>query len=133
MVMASAEMLGFISFSPTYCTTALQNCLKYLESPMHIARLIAIAGVVLMLIASCVTTQLAPGADKVHITQVTSDVSHCIAVGNIRVAGNADGSIDTANAEAKFRNQAIGLGGNTALQTEGVLGVPVEGIAYRCP
>jgi len=30
-------------------------------------------------------------------------------------------------------NQAIGLGGNTAFETAAPLGVPVEGIAYRCP
>lgn len=100
---------------------------------MRIARLIAIACVVLTTTVSCVNTLLAPGADKVRITQNPSDVSNCTAVGNIQVPHYADGSVDIANAEAKFRNQTIGLGGNTAFLTAGSLGVPIEGVAYRCP
>jgi hypothetical protein len=62
--------------------------------------------------AACVT--LAPGADKVHITKVSSEVSNCTAVGNIKVPRGADGNV-------------------TAFETAAPLGVPVEGIAYRCP
>jgi hypothetical protein len=98
---------------------------------MHIARIIVVACVVLTSMTACVT--LAPGADKVRITKVPSDVSRCTAVGNIKVPRGADGNVDIANAEAEFRNQTIGLGGNTAFETAAPLGVPVEGIAYRCP
>jgi hypothetical protein len=98
---------------------------------MHIPRMIVVAYVVLTSMTACVT--LAPGADKVHITKVPSDVSSCTAVGNIKVPRGADGNVDIANAEAEFRNQTIGLGGNTAFETAAPLGVPIEGIAYRCP
>jgi hypothetical protein len=97
---------------------------------MHIARMISVA-CVLTSMAACVT--LAPGADKVRITKVPSDVSNCTAVGNIKVPGGADGNVDIANAEAEFRNQTVGLGGNTGFETAAPLGVPVEGVAYRCP
>ncbi len=97
---------------------------------MHIARMISVA-CVLTSLAACVT--LAPGADKVRITKVPSDVSNCTAVGNIKVPRGADGNVDIANAEAEFRNQTVGLGGNTAFETAAPLGVPVEGVAYRCP
>jgi hypothetical protein len=98
---------------------------------MHIAKMIVVACVVLTSTAACVT--LAPGADKVRITKVPSDVSNCTAVGNIKVPRGADGNVDIANAETDFRNQTIGLGGNTAFETAAPLGVPFEGIAYRCP
>jgi hypothetical protein len=80
--------------------------------------------------AGCVAP--APGADQVRITKVASDVANCTAVGNIKVPRNADGNVDIANAGVEFRNQTIGLGGNTAFETAAPLGVPVEGIAYRC-
>jgi hypothetical protein len=102
-----------------------------LEFFMRIVRLIAVTFTVLPWMVACVT--LAPGADKVRITKVPSEVSKCTAVGNIKVPRNADGNVDIGNAEAEFRNQTIGLGGNTAYETAAPLGVPVEGIAYRCP
>jgi hypothetical protein len=85
---------------------------------------------VFMLLSSCVT--LAPGADQVRITKSPGDVSSCSAVGNIKVSRDAQGQVDIANANAEFRNQVIGLGGNTAFVTSAPLGVPVEGVAYRC-
>jgi hypothetical protein len=86
---------------------------------------------VFALLSACVT--LAPGADKVRVTKNSADVSSCSAVGNIKVPRDAQGQVDIANADAEFRNQTIGLGGNTAFVTSAPLGVAVEGVAYRCP
>jgi hypothetical protein len=97
---------------------------------MLIARLSMIAGVYVLL-SACVS--LAPGADKVRITKVAADVSTCTAVGNIKGQRDAQGQPDIPNADAELRNQTIGLGGNTAFVTSAPLGVPVEGVAYRCP
>ena len=70
----------------------------------------------------------APGSDKVRVTTNPSDVSACTPVGNIMVPGG------TQNKEIQFRNEAVGLGGNTALVTVTVSGTtPVDGVAYRCP
>jgi hypothetical protein len=102
-----------------------------LEFVMRVARLIVVTGAVLTCVTACVTP--APGADKVRITKAASDVSSCTAVGNLKVPRNAGGNVDIANAETEFRNQTVGLGGNTAFETSAALGVPVEGIAYRCP
>ena len=86
------------------------------------------------LVASgCVMTTPAPGADQVKITHNAAEVGACTPAGNIRVPRNADGVVDIANAQTQFRNEAVGLGGNVALVTEGALGVPTAGIAYRCP
>jgi hypothetical protein len=94
---------------------------------MHICRLLPTASVFALLTA-CVT--LAPGADKVKITQNPADVASCSAVGNIKAPRDAQGQVDILDADASLRNQTIGLGGNTALETSTLL---VEGVAYRCP
>ncbi|HET9329134.1 MAG TPA: hypothetical protein VFO23_01275 [Steroidobacteraceae bacterium] len=83
--------------------------------------------------SGCVMTTPAPGADQVKITNNASDVAACTPAGNIRVPRNSDGLVDIANAQTQFRNETVGLGGNVALVTEGALGVPAAGIAYRCP
>ena len=83
------------------------------------------------LLSACMT--LAPGADKVALTKTASDVSGCSAVGNIKASIGPQGEVDFADASTEVRNQVIGLGGNTAFVSSGTLGVPVEGIAYRCP
>jgi hypothetical protein len=100
-------------------------------STMPRLRIFAVALVLGSVLPACVS--LAPGADKVRITKDASDVSTCTAVGNIKVPRNSQGNVDIANAEAQFRNQTVGLGGNTGFVTYGPLGVPVEGVAYRCP
>ena len=97
---------------------------------MHFVRLLITVSVYALL-SACVT--LAPGADKVRITKNTADVATCSAVGNIKVPRDARGQVDIANADAEFRNQTIGFGGNTAFVTSAPLGVAVEGVAYRCP
>ena len=94
---------------------------------VHIVRLSMLVSVGAIL-SACVT--LAPGADKVRITQKSADVSTCTAVGNLKVPRDAQGQVDIINMDATLRNQTIGLGGNTALETSVLLG---EGIAYRCP
>lgn len=83
--------------------------------------------------AGCATVTSAPGADKIKVTSNSADVAACTAAGNIKVPKNSNGLVDMATAETEFRNQAVGLGANAALVTVGPLGVPVEGIAYRCP
>lgn len=94
-------------------------------------RILPVASALACMLAACVS--LAPGAYKVRITKNSSDVSKCTAVGNIKVPRDSQGNVDIANAETEFRNQIVGLGGNTGFVTYGPLGVPVEGVAYRCP
>jgi hypothetical protein len=81
----------------------------------------------------CACVSLAPGAAKIRVTNTASDVAGCAAAGNIHVPRAADGTVDGGNASNQFRNQAVGLGADTALVTAGFLGIPTEGIAYRCP
>ena len=97
---------------------------------MRSVRVLVFGCGVLAGVTACVA--LAPGAEKVRITKAAADVSNCTAVGNIRVPTNADGSVNVG-ADREFRNQAVGLGANTAFETEGTLSVPLEGVAYRCP
>lgn len=97
---------------------------------MNTRVLVGATAVAISLVA-CVS--LAPGADKVRITKNASDVGNCSAVGNIRVPIETQGQLDIADADTRFRNQVIGLGGNAAFVTSSSLGIPVEGIAYRCP
>ena len=80
-----------------------------------------------ILLSACVT--LAPGADQVRITNKASDVGTCKALGNIQVPKNNQGLVDGASAQNQFRNQAVGLGSNVALVTEGFVSIPVAGIA----
>lgn len=94
-------------------------------------RILGAASLLACMLAACVS--LAPGADKVRITKDPSDISKCTAVGNVKVPENSQGNVDIANAGAEFRNQIVGLGGNTGFVTYGPLKVPVEGVAYRCP
>jgi len=86
-----------------------------------------------IVLSACVTVTPAPGADQVRVTKNVSDVATCKALGNIRVPKNAQGLVDGASAQTQFRNQAVGLGSNVALVTEGFESIPVAGIAYRCP
>ena len=81
-----------------------------------------------ILLAACVS--LAPGADKVHVTRKASDVANCTAVGNLKIPRDANGQVDLPNADTEFRNQTVGLGGNTAFVTSEIQG---QGIGYRCP
>ena len=86
----------------------------------------------LVLLSACVTTQAAPGADKVKVTNIAADVAGCTAVGNIHVP-RTDGVVDVRNAGTQFRNAVVGLGGNAGFVTDGGLNFPADGIAYRCP
>jgi hypothetical protein len=82
------------------------------------------------LVQACVTTTLAPGAEKVRLTENAADVSNCSAVGNIAPAQDAKG--DTFSTPTDFKNQAIGLGGNTVLVTKQYMGALLNGVIYRC-
>jgi hypothetical protein len=98
--------------------------------PMNARLLIGAVGVGILL-AACVS--LAPGADKVRFTKNAADVATCRAVGNVRVPIESQGQVDIADADTRFRNQVLGFGGDTAFVTSSSLGIPVQGIAYRCP
>ena len=90
--------------------------------------------VVAVCLTACSTIASVPGSESVRITKNPSDVAACTAVGNIKVPVNpSTGTVDIGNAATQFRNQTIGLGGNTGFVTEGVGSVPAEGVAYRCP
>src|ERR1700735_3789735 len=92
----------------------------------------AVLVVTLVLVCACATPALAPGAEKVQLTQKADDVVHCTAVGNINPARDAKGGT-TFSSPADFRNQAIGLSGNTVFITRQYMGSPIEGVVYRCP
>jgi len=87
--------------------------------------------IVSSLLVACVS--LAPGAAQVRFTKSASDVWSCSGVGNVQVPADSSGQIDLSNAAARFRNQVVALGGNTAFITSESRGVPVEGVAYHCP
>jgi outer membrane murein-binding lipoprotein Lpp len=81
-------------------------------------------------LSACISTPLAPGAEQVKITRVAADVSSCKALGNLDLDAVAAG-IDNA------RNHAIGLGGNTVLDTTptSIYGTSMPlrtGVIYRC-
>jgi hypothetical protein len=77
--------------------------------------------------AGCVTIAVAPGAEKVKITKIASDVASCKAVGNLKAPLEGNEAIN-----ATLQNQTFGLGGNTAFVT-GADGQSVAGVAYSCP
>lgn len=87
--------------------------------------------VVAYAMTGCVS--LAPGADKVLLTQDASDVVTCTAVGKVQVAVDVNRQVDIANASTLFRNRVVALGGNTGLVTDGPVHIPFEGVAYHCP
>jgi len=83
-----------------------------------------------MSVSACVSTPLAPGAAQVIVTRVAADVSSCKALGNIDLDAAAAG-IDNA------KNHAIGLGGDTVLDTTptsiyGTTQLLRTGVIYRC-
>jgi len=84
-----------------------------------------------ILVSACAT--LAPGAAQVRLTGNAADVGACKALGNIQVPKSGQGLVDGASAQKQFRSQAVGLGSNVALVTEGFVSIPVGGIAYHCP
>jgi hypothetical protein len=90
------------------------------------------AGVALTFFYACATPALAPGAERVQLTQKADDVVGCTAVGNINPARDGRGGT-TFSSPADFKNQAIGLGGNTVFVTKQYMGAPMEGVVYRCP
>ena len=74
------------------------------------------------------TVPLAPGAGQVKLTTSSDDVKTCTAVGNI------DGRIQAGNLQAVYdqmKNQAVGAGGNTVLNTTAI-NTGWTGIIYRC-
>jgi hypothetical protein len=43
------------------------------------------------------------------------------------------GPSQVADSSTVLRNKAVGLGGNVIFVTSATLGVPDQGVAYRCP
>lgn len=99
--------------------------------PTRICARISAVGVVLTLLNGCATAALAPGADKVQLTEKAADVINCKAVGNINPAQGPKGT--TWSTPTDFRNQAIGLGGNTVFVSSQYMGAPIQGVVYLCP
>jgi len=95
------------------------------------SRTLPLAAIHAILLTACVSS--APGADKVRFTKNASDVSMCTAVGNVNASGAPQGPSAVVDAPTELRNKAIGLGGNVVFVTSATLGVPTEGVAYRCP
>jgi hypothetical protein len=92
---------------------------------------VCLLSVVAIFLSACVTA--APGADKVRITKNASDVSGCTAVGNVDASGAPQGPSEIADSSTELRNKTVGLGGNVVFVTLATLGVPAQGVAYRCP
>jgi hypothetical protein len=93
--------------------------------------MLALATVSTLLLEACVS--LAPGADKVRFTKNPSDVSGCTVVGNVDVSEGVQGPSEIVDGPKEVRNQAVGLGGNVVFVTQATLGVPGQGVIYRCP
>ncbi len=78
-----------------------------------------VAATSLFLVASCVTTALAPGAADVRIVRSEAEIASCTAVGNVRQP--TDQHVD-------MRNLTVGVGGNTLFATETVMGTVMAGV-----
>jgi hypothetical protein len=98
--------------------------------PKVIAQVSGVA-LAITLVQGCATPTLAPGAGDVKLTQKAEDVAGCTAVGNITPSQDGKGG-RTFSTPAEFKNQAIGLNGNTVFVTSQYMGAPVEGVVYRC-
>ena len=96
---------------------------------MHLTFRFSATAAVTVCLAACATTTPVPGADKVRMTDNPSDVRNCTAVGNVTLPT----ATLRADIQTEFRNQIVGLGGNTALLSKGSPLYPAEGVAYRCP
>ncbi len=77
--------------------------------------------------SGCATVTLAPGADQIQVTRVPTDVTSCVAVGNV---DGESGSGVVSDGIRQLQNQTVGVGGNTVLVTSDL--APQKGIAYRC-
>jgi len=77
--------------------------------------------------AGYVTVALAPGAEKVKMTNDAGDVASCKAVGNVKAQ-----TMGPEATNATPQNQTFGLGGNTIFVT-GTNAGSVTGVAYSCP
>ena len=84
-------------------------------------------------LSACATVTPAPGAEKVRMTKVASDVLGCTAVGSVNTMGAPQGPSAIEDSSTELRNKAVGLGGNVVFVTSSVLNVPQEGVVYRCP
>jgi hypothetical protein len=74
--------------------------------------------------AGCATlVALAPGAERVRITNNAADIASCKAVGSVRASDSPLESV---------RNRALGLGANTLFFTGYVSGSE-EFVANNCP
>jgi hypothetical protein len=81
----------------------------------------------------CATVSLAPRADQVRTTTVAADLNGCKVVGNVTVVTAKNSVGEPSDYKREFLNQVVGLGGNAAFVTSQPLGIPLQGVAYRCP
>jgi hypothetical protein len=75
------------------------------------------------MLAACQAITPVPGSERVKVTENPADVASCKAVGNI------DATRYGALGESMMRNEVIGDGGDTFLQTVWAYYV---GVAYKC-
>jgi hypothetical protein len=97
-----------------------------LNTPRVIQSLISMT-LAFMSLGCATNVTLAPGADKIKVTKVPTDVASCVVVGN--VDGNNSSGL-TSDGIRQLQNQTVGVGGNTVLVTSDI--PPQKGIAYRC-
>jgi|SRR5882672_7477568 len=94
----------------------------HLRNPAVFRRVTLAAAV--MMVSSCVSVPLAPGADKVKFTNNAADVTGCKAVGNVSAEYNL---WQPEFSRDQLRNKTVGLDGNTVFLTS-----LAAGVAYRC-
>ena len=97
-----------------------------MKTPSRVAVVVAFG----VATVGCATVALAPGAERVRLTNNAADVVSCKSVGNVRA--HSDSPLNSEASMATIRNQAVGLGANTIFFTGYVSGSE-EGVAYNCP
>lgn len=85
-----------------------------------------------VLLSGCVEV-VAPGAEKIVLTDQPALVAKCRPVGSLQLAQRSD-SLDFFDEDTELRNQALGLGtgADTVLVTSSPFASHASGVAYRC-
>src|SRR5689334_8980768 len=83
----------------------------------------------LLLLVSCASTVLAPGAEKVQITESRDRVKDCKVLGQVEAPGPFSSPDDWSK---QLQNAAFGLGGDTVFLTSSQFSERATGMAYRC-
>lgn len=94
------------------------------------------AAFAILLVSGCVDTEiLAPGAERIALTNRPTDVERCRPVGSLQIADRSDSlSFPIVDEVTELRNQALGLGtgADTVLVTSSAFAAHATGVAYRC-